>query len=521
MILSGIITLILGFILNYLFLPAWNFQSGDFWLFLIVLMFIFYILNIIIDSSETVIYGLTILGAIILGIFIILFIISAPLFSSSKYKNRITVKESDFNTDIPLLKDVKSIALMDSDSAKILGDRTIGELSDLVSQYNVSNDYFTIQIAGNPWKISPLEYNSPIKYINNSKVGIPGYVLVNPITNESKFVRLEKGFNYSPSAFFGKDLNRHLRNQFPTKMFTKSTFQVDDDGNAFWITAVKNKKTPLGASYIVGAVITDSVSGNSVYYNLQEIPSWVDIVYDGDFICELYNYYGRYTNGFFNGWFGQKGCTKTTNDFGYIMKDDDVFIYTGVTSLASDKSNLGFIMVNSRTGEYSYYTCSGADETSAMNAAQGVMQNYGYIASFPSLVNISEEPTYVMVLKDNNGLVKMYAMVNAKQYSIVAVEENLNKTYNSYVKALSESGKKVDIPIIDNLIEKNIEIKDLKFISVEGNTIVYITDTDNNVYKQSFNESHILLNPSDKCTIYYDKDSQTDKIILINNFKVN
>ena len=95
--------------------------------------------------------------------------------------------------------------------------------------------------------------------------------------------------------------------------------------------------------------------------------------------------------------------------------DGDVWVYTGVTSVNADESNIGFVLMNLRTGESKYYNIAGAEEYSAMSSAEGQVQNLGYRASFPSLINIKNIPTYIMVLKDNAGLVKMYALVNVEK----------------------------------------------------------------------------------------------------------
>lgn len=525
MVLSLIITGGLGF---WLFCPSVNVRSSGFWVFTISVMVIALILTVVITyvvqkprfESEFYTKPLGVLGIGVIGagaIFVILLIVSAPIFNAKTYRNRISVEtqsEDAFVNDIPSTKDINKIALMDTESARKLGDRVLGSLSDMVSQFEMG-EYYTMEIQGNVMKIAPLEFGSFFKWNSNKDTGIPGYVLVNPITSEAEFIEVKGGINYAPSAFFGKDLMRHIRNAFPTKILGNYTFQVDNEGNVYWVYASMKPNTAVGCENIEGAIVCNAVTGKCDYYKVNEIPEWVDMVYSGELIEDLYNDYGKYVNGFFN--FSKKGITATTDDYGYLCVGSDIFVYTGVTSVAADESNLGFILVNSRTGEYKYYQVAGAEEYSAMSAAAGAVQNYGYKASFPSLVNIGGVPTYVMVLKDSNNLVKMYGMVNVKNYTIVAVEDTLNECLNSYNKAVVNAGTSADIDISLDTKSDTITITDIKFLTMDGNTIVYVKGDNEKVYKQNFaqNESLILFNIGDEVTIKYATEAEIIQIVEI------
>ena len=238
-------------------------------------------------------------------------------------------------------------------------------------------------------------------------------------------------------------------------IYGNTHFEVDEDGKPYYVSAVYKKTIGLfGGEVVSGSILTDPVTGESQYYDLDETPGWVDDVVDGDLICSLYNVAYKNKNGFWNGTFlgANTGCMQTTTlespdddeddddsnvtDYGYIAKDGDIYIYTGITSMAKDSSNLGFIMVNERTGEYRYFAVSGANEQSAMKAAEGEVQQYSYEASFPTLINIDNELTYIGVLKDSNGLVKMYYMVNVKDYGKVVVASHKADCMTDYIEEL-------------------------------------------------------------------------------------
>lgn len=443
---------------------------------------------------------------------------SSKLLTASKYANVIQITEGDFTVDVPESENISNIALMDTDSAQIIGERAIGSLSEVVSQYEVSKDYSTIDYNGVPMKVASLEYAGFFKYMNNKKNGIPGYVLVDPVKNEAKYVSLQKPIVYTPSAYFNHNLKRHVQLTYPTYDFNGYYFELDNEGNPYYICPVLQPNAGLfGAKDVKGVVICDPCTGDCEYKNVSEIPNWVDRVYDGDLACDKYNWYGMLSGGFMNSIIGNKGCKVTTDDYGYKVMDGDVWVYTGVTSVNGDQSNIGFVLMNSRTAESKYFPIAGAEEHSAMSSAEGQVQNLGYTASFPSLINIGDVPTYIMVLKDNAGLVKMYALVNVEKYSIVATGATQKEALAGYKKLLAENGVIAnDKTVGEDTLNKKITVSDIQYIVVEGETYVYITDSTGAVYKQNFaeDETLILIQPKDKITVYYTEEENGINTLL-------
>lgn len=528
-LLPILITLIYGGIVFYVMLPAMNIHNTGAWLFLISLAVVYGICSFFAQAPERMFrrgdklpMNIMVAGGVIaISVVIIILgsIVSMEIFRAKSYVNRITVEEGNFNEDVPTLSDINKIPLMDTASATILGDRVIGSLTDLVSQYDVSETYTTIFYQGKVVKVAPLEYDGFFKYFNNRKEGIPGYVLVDTETNEAQFIRVEEGIKYAPSAYFSKDLMRKFRMSNPDMVFGNCTFQIDEEGKPYWVISGMQFHTFFDCAAPAEAVVMDATTGEMTRYAKEDIPEWVDYVYSGDEICSMYNAYGRLQNGFINSIIGQKGCTKTTDDFGYVAINNDIYVYTGITSIVSDKSNLGFLLVNSRTGEFKYYEQEGAEEHSAMGAAEGVVQNYGYQASFPALVNMNGEATYAMALKDSKGLVKQYAMVNVENYTIVAVGDTLSETLKNYKNAMVSAGQGEDIKLDIEYEEKDIVIEDIQYIYTDGDTVVYIK-TGDQVYKQNFsdNESLILLNVGDQIKVQYNPEQKDREIIEILGF---
>lgn len=430
-------------------------------------------------------------------------IVGSTMFNATSYAEILKVDDSDFTADLSESVETDSIALMDTASARMLGDREIGALSDVVSQFDVSNDYIQIDYNGKPVKVSALEYAGFFKWMNN-KEGVKGYVTVDPVSMSASFEKSE-GMKYIPSAYFFEDAKRHIWLKYPTLMTENLHFEIDESGKPYYVASIVDKTISLfGGKTVIGCIVLDPVSGETVRYDVADIPRWIDVVFYGDLICEQYNWYGMYQNGYMNSLFAKKGCKQVTtysseddssdekpiSDYGYVAKDGDIWIYTGVTSVNGDSSNIGFLLANERTGESRYYAIAGADEKSAMAAAEGEVQEKGYQASFPSLINVEGNPTYIMVLKDSGGLVKLYAAVNVEQYNIVTTAATQAECIAKYKAMLGIS--EVQTPT-DEAKNVTITIASVKYIDIDGNTYIYLIDTENNIFKAKASEHENML----------------------------
>lgn len=461
------------------------------------------------------------LSALTLVFYIVGSIAGSTLLRAKTYASLLSVKEYEFSEDIEETNQVTDIALMDSESARKFGKRKIGSLSDVVSQYEVEDDYTQISIQGHPMKVSSLKYASFFKWWNNRDNGIPGYVKVNPVNSEAEYVALGHGMKYVPSGYFNYNLQRHVQLSYPTKIISGYHFEIDDEGNPFYICpTVKPRVGLFGGMDVNGVIICNPVDGKCSYYPVNKIPAWVDCVYAGKLLTKKYDWYGTFSGGFINSIIGQKGCKITTDDFGYKIIGDDVWVYTGVTSVNGDQSNIGFVLMNQRTSEAKYYKVSGAEEHSAMESAQGAVQEKRYKASFPSLINVSGQPTYIMVLKDSAGLVKMYAMVNVEQYNIVATAQSQAEVFSKYRKMLvSDGDMKSDE---ENWRKKTVTVERVQFVDTEDGTVVYIKDTEHGVYKQAFkeNEDLIRISEGDVITLSYEQVTEdANEIHLLRKFE--
>ena len=357
-------------------------------------------------------------------------------------------------------------------------------------------------------RVATLEYADLIKWFTNRSQGLPAYLIVDMVTQDVEVVRLEEGIRYTTAEHFGRNLQRHLRFHYPTYMFANPVFEIDEEGTPYWVCPRMVKTIGLfGGTDIHGAVLVNAVTGESQYY--EEVPSWVDQVYVAELIMEQYDYYGMYSNGFLNSIFGQRDVKVTTEGYNYIAIGDDVYMYTGVTSVTSDQSNIGFLLSNQRTKETKFYSCAGATESSAQASAQSQVQQMRYVATFPLLLNVADQPTYFMALKGEDGLVKMYAMVNVQQYSIVSTGGTVAACETSYRQALADNGlisdTETEVTPSDQE-EVTGAIAEIRTAVMDGNSYYFFRlEGDETFYAVSAADSPlaVILNTGDQVTITY------------------
>ena len=518
-VINLIITLVIGFVYFYVKLPALNFHNPGFYTFFFLLALIFCALSVVSVGLHKVTTGgefwaglkaHCLVPVIICALFLVMLvvgtIIGLPIFRANAYANLLELSTGDFASEVDEVN-YNQIPMLDEDSAKKLGDRKMGELAEYVSQFEVADDYTQINYKGRPVRVTPLVYGDLVKWFTNRGDGLPAYLVIDMVTQNVDVVRLDTGMMYTTAEHFGRNLSRHLRFQYPTYMFDEATFEIDEDGTPYWVSPRIVKRIGLfSGTDIQGAVLTNAITGESQYY--EDVPAWVDRVYTADIIIQQYDYYGMYQSGWLNSIFGQKNVTQTTEGYNYIVIGDDVYMYTGITSVMSDESNIGFILTNQRTKETKFYSVAGAEEYSARASAEGVVQQYEYKSTFPLLLNISGQPTYFMALKDDAQLVKMYAMVNVQQYQIVATGATVAECERNYIALLASNSIVDEDTPVSSTVSGTIE--DVRFAVIDGNTHAYIRlEGDDFYYIVSVADAPIaaVLNAGDRVTLSVSEES--------------
>lgn len=554
--INVIITLVLAAITYYLMLPALNFKAVELYLYIGFVCLIYLVVTVISTKAfvrpeylpyvkkRSRIPGIII--GVLLVIAIIGWLVGAQVFRANSYSRILTVQDGDFAQDVAEI-DFSSVPRLDSSSANKIAERTLGELSDYVSQFVVSLYSTQINYKGTPVRVTSLDYGDFFKWFKNTKEGLPAYIIVDMTTEEGQLVRLQDGgMKYSPSEHFNRYLLRYLRFKYPTFMFDTPSFEIDEEGQPFWIVPVFDKTIGLfGGTDVKGAVVVNAVTGDCEIVSTSmdgttKLPTdnfvtdsdwqWIDRIYSANILSQQYNFYGKLSNGFINSFIGQEGVKVTSSGYNYLALNDDVYMYTGVTSISSDQSIIGFVLLNQRTKETKYYQISGALEVTAQTSAQGAVQQYAYNATFPLLLNISGEPTYFMALKDSSELVKMYAMVNVKQSTIVGIGNNLTECTENYAAELKRNGINLDINV-DKLgadsdptanqpetSEVKGKIAEIRSVVSGGETYFYLKMADSAVYYKvsvSLAEKVVILNAGDEVTLTVPLNAEGDIVEVV------
>ena len=560
-VLSLLCSAVFAGILFYFMLPALNFKSYDLYIYLGAIVASYVVFNALFSNvfgkPEYVPYvkRRAIVPGIIIAVLLVAvgigYLVSCEFFRASSYSQIISVDtDSNFSEDIEeqTADSFSEIPKLDEDTAAQLAARALGALKDIgsVSQFTIAPENSQINYQGKPYRVVPLQYADIIKWLVNTREGFPGYGMVNMADESTNFVELKDGsIRYSAYEHFNKLLKRHLRFEFPTYLFADATFEVNDDGDPFWICARLDKTIGLfGGTDVIGIVLVDAVSGECIEYSMDQLKDdpnlqWIDRVYDSDLIVQQYNYYGKYQKGFWNSLLGQKDVIKTTDGYNYIAKNDDVWMYTGVTSVTSDQSIIGFVLVNQRTKEADFYNVTGGTEYSAQQAAEGRVMDLGYTATFPLLLNIGGEPTYFLSLKDpKNQIVQQYALINVANYNnnkMGVTGTDLSKCLASYIESLKEKGITVDINPDDVVTPGTNEdktpdttkltasgtIADIRTAVMGGESYYYIKLDSNEAYfaiAASKDEGVVILNRGDSVTVTY---SGEGSIINADSIKKN
>ena len=510
----------------YAALPPVNIHSTEFWVFLFVLGILAAL--IFIKKKNLNRYELkeskglkVILGvvALIVIVYLVGALLSSPIINAKKYQQLMTVETREFTTDIEELS-FDQIPLLDKDSAELLGDRKMGSMVDMVSQFEVDSLYSQINYQDRPVRVSPLKYASLIKWFTNQGEGIPAYIKIDMATQDTELVKLDEGMKYTTSDHFNRNIYRHLRFKYPTYIFNDLSFEVDEEGIPYWICPVKKFNIGLFGGETIGRVVLcNAITGETQDYAIEDAPQWIDRAYSADLLVQLYDYYGTLKHGFFNSVLGQKDCLHTTDGYNYLAINDDVWVYTGVTSITGDQSNVGFVLMNQRTMETRFYEVEGATEASAMSSAEGQVQNLHYTATFPLLLNISGEPTYFIALKDDAGLVKKYAMVNVQKYQIVAIGDTVSECEENYSTLMYENGIKETPEDTRDVETITARITKIAQGVVDGNSHYYImvegSDAIFDIPVVDFIDI-IRYDVGDEVTIEYKEGEKSNTVLFVN-----
>ena len=473
------------------FHPALNLGSTQVWMWICGICLVV-ILALAVAAARSIKHApvlkkLMLLPGAVIAAFLVGLLLSQPFVpgNAERYATVLQTTDGDFATDIQQV-DYADVPVIDRDSAILLGNRAMGSIPEYVSQFEIADTYSQINYQGRPVRVSPLAYADLFKWFSNRDAGIPAYVIVDMVTQEAEVVRLEQPILYSDSEPLMRNVDRHVQLSYPGYMFDQKSFELDDEGNPWWVYPVQRKTIGLfGGTTIARVVLVNACTGETADFAVEECPTWVDRAYPADLLIEQYNWSGAYQGGWLNSWLGQEGVVRTTSGtngelgYNYLAQGEDIYLYTGVSSVTADNSNVGFILVNQRTGDSRYYALAqgGATEDSAMASAEGQVQHLGYQATYPLLLNVAGQPTYFMALKDAAGLVKMYAMINVEQYQSVATGSTVEECQEAYLGMLAADGLLDEDEAADASATREVTgtVARVAQAVIDGNSHFYVT----------------------------------------------
>ena len=418
---------------------------------------------------------------------------------------------------------LNEIRVVDEDLAYLLGEKILGSQPALGSQVHLG-EFYIQKVNNKLYWVAPLLHSGFFKWLNN-KEGTAGYVMVSA-TNE-RDVKLVQSTNrnpikikYQPTAYFGDEIKRHIYfNGYTTKGLTDFTFEVDDAGKPFWVVTKYDKKIGFTGDDASGVVVVDAQTGAIKEYSISNTPLWIDRIQPISFIEDQLNDWGDLVHGYWN--FSNADKLQITEGMTLVYgKDNKSYWYTGLTSVGKDESSVGFVLVDTRTKQATFYKQSGATEFAAQKSAQGKVQEKGYYASLPIPYNINNIPTYVMTLKDKGGLVKMFAMVSIHDYTIVGVGNTMRETLMAYKNAYNMSGDTIKPDATTNKKTIKAEVTRIQNDVKNGNSFYYFTiQGESKIFIGSSQLSNQLpiTRVGDQVEITYDVDNE--EVIDVSSFK--
>lgn len=533
-IFSVIFLFFFGFFLFYNNLPVINYGFTGFAFILLLLLVIGILFSVgltisqqtkqvkIVSKPNKILFVLT--GVLLVYCIALPFVTSLKMFRSDSYQKLIgEVKNGQKITNHIAPISIDKIRVVDEELAHLLGEKILGSQPALGSQVELG-DFCIQKVNNNLYWVAPLLHSGFLKWFNNQE-GTAGYVMVSA-TNERdvKLVQSVGGKNikikYQQGAYFQSDIHRHVYfNGNATVGLADFSFEIDDAGNPFWIVTKYAKKIGFSGKDAVGVVVVDAQSGAITEYVIGKTPKWVDRIQPLDFIENQLNDYGKYVHGYWN--FSNQDKLQITEGMTLVYgKDNKSYWYTGLTSVGKEESAVGFVLVDTRTKETTFYKQSGATEYAAQSSAQGKVQEKGYKASLPIPYNINNIPTYVMTLKDNGGLVKMFAMVAISDYTIVGVGNTMRETLTSFKNVYNMADNKINPNSVSNKKSLKSVVTRIQNDVKNGNSFYYFKVKD---YPNIFVGSSQISNQlpvtivGDSINISFDVD--LEEVIDISSFE--
>ena len=396
------------------------------------------------------------------------------------------------------------------------------KLDEYGAQYSIDIDNFTIiSVERNGetelLRVTPLEYENVFVSMSRMNEGTIGYIEVNVVTQEAKLVKFDEnnGLKYMPSGIFKYDLDRHIRSKYPTVLYNHKYFEIDNDGNPYWVVpTIKKEIGVFDGATPSGVLLVNPITGEINKYNLGEQPSWVQRCVDEKVMETQANNALSLKNGFWNRLFAKKEVFQLSDGYNYLLKNNATYYISCITSPnENDQTSIGFLIVNLKTKEAIRYSCPGITEMRAREIAMydERVKAQALEATWPILVSYHGVPTYFVVLKNDVQSQKI-VFLNVDTGSFVGMGTDITSAKIEYDSLLSN----------ESIVQKeNKEIKGtVTKIRDLGSTIEFMIDTMPNAYFScDINISLVarFLSVGESVTIVYNEYPTYNLVVDIKN----
>ncbi|WP_257009979.1 hypothetical protein [Evansella halocellulosilytica] len=452
------------------------------------------------------------IGLLLLAGFALFWILQPLFLADAKYNiaggEEVTIEELN-----PVNEE--SIPVVSRNYARYRTDVQMGQL-DNPAFYNLGETRIQ-RVDDTLFWVTPIEYDGFFRWIRSDAV--PGYIMVNAENSRAEPELVLTEMNIVPSAFFHENLERQVRMEYPDILMLDTSFEIDSEGNPYYIVSFGHYTEFRRVADVDGVVIVDPQTGEMEKYEKEETPEWVNRIYPPHIAEERNQWFGIYKQGLINRFFGREGLTEptqwTADDAvtGVVDQDLNLNWFTDHMRLRGSEetsnSMVGFTMFDARTGELKYFRdASGSlNGRTAMNLAERTFRRDDYVAGTPSLYNIYGQYTWVVPLMDRNNVLRQIMLVNARSENTYGYGETKREAFGAYQLELSTS---VDDDVVPG------ELTDLTEITTTVER-VYQWDREDNVTVRLLLEDHdriftvnasaypraVFIQPDDEITIRF------------------
>ncbi|MRW88608.1 hypothetical protein GJ699_01255 [Duganella sp. FT80W] len=463
-------------------------------------------------SGRKIVMAAYVAGAVLFGAAV--FLSSAPILHAKAYYNMLgTETPANFHDTLPPI-DIEQAPLVSQDMALQAMQKRLSEIASLGSQVAVGTPVKQLVRGKLVW-VAFLEHSGFFKWFADGAT--PGYLVVS--AHDPADVQLVMQLDGKPlklrylqSAYFGDAVERHAYlSGHSTIGLTDFEPELDDNGVPYYVGTVYAHKVGFSGSESTGIVTVNAVSGEVVRYPLGTEPAWVDRIQAEEFILEQMRDRGEYIHGFIN--LNNDGRLRVEGVLDLVYGSDQrPYWVGGMTSKGQNNGLSGFYFVDSRTKAVRWFKVPSVSQATAAHAVENVNPEKHYRSTNPLPFLVGGAPTYVMALRDTQGVSRAFGMVDMRNNQVIGVADTLSATLRSYQSRRSTNRVAADIGTEAREVALKGTVVRIASEFRNNQTMYYITldQSAGTIFTGSsdLSEELVLTRPGDKVELSY-ADSNT------------